>query len=358
MADLKKLEGKVGEKTPKGSTMRYTVALLTLGVGLIAFGVYLAGSGSSITASTNPPTPDDPSPRTASSVTPPTPNVPSRDGEYPPVPTLPGKFSFTSGWSMISGDALYGYDLTDFRNAGLALYSFNDPKYANRDFAVVFGDAKQCAEETIGCDVIDPQPPLGYYVYNPKSSTVSVDLAPGEAPDLAKNIFGRGWHVFYWGGDAVSESELLERLTITYSDGKKLTAKQAMTDAEHRVSLKIFGVVDETTIDKTKAIRELGSENTATQIITIPKEGYFWMYLRRTPKRVTAITVDDNYTALTASEKSLIDTWIVANNLNECGDPKDTMYTGGSCLFDESTGQNRDKYELIIGKFPQKPWRN
>ncbi len=348
MANLENLEGNVGQKsTKKASIGKLTAGLMVLGVGLIAFGIYLSSSGVSIRADVEPPKPADPS-----RVSPPTPDDP---GDYPPVPPGPNEFAFRAGWSMISGEELYGYDLTEFRNAGLALYSFNDPKYANRDWAIVYGNSTECQAETIGCDVIYPQPPLGYYVYNKESKEVRVTLQPSEAPNLSNNIYGRGWHVIYWGGDAISEQELLDRITLTYSDGKKLTAKQAVSDKEHKVSLKIYGVVDEHTIDISKAIKELGSNQ--NQITTIPKEGYFWLYFRRTAKRVTAISLNDDYSVV-ENEKTLIDAWIKSGNLTECGDPAGTVYTGGSCLYDESLPGYRDKYELIIEKFPNKPWRN
>lgn len=55
-------------------------------------------------------------------------------------------------------------------------------------------------------------------------------------------------------------------------------------------------------------------------------------------------------------EKQKIDAWIVENNLNQYGDSKDTVYTGGTPLFDERTGKSTDRYEYIIQKHPDKPW--
>ncbi|PIT89225.1 MAG: hypothetical protein COU27_01445 [Candidatus Levybacteria bacterium CG10_big_fil_rev_8_21_14_0_10_36_7] len=56
------------------------------------------------------------------------------------------------------------------------------------------------------------------------------------------------------------------------------------------------------------------------------------------------------------AEKKLIDNWILKNNLNEFGDPKDTMYAGGTPLFDERTGKTIDKYDYILQKHPDRPW--
>lgn len=38
-------------------------------------------------------------------------------------------------------------------------------------------------------------------------------------------------------------------------------------------------------------------------------------------------------------EKQLIEAWIRENNLNQYGNSKDTVYTGGTPLFDKKTGQ-------------------
>ena len=55
-------------------------------------------------------------------------------------------------------------------------------------------------------------------------------------------------------------------------------------------------------------------------------------------------------------EKRVIDTWIVSNGLDEVGNPRGTMYTGGTPLFDESTGRRVDRYEYIVGAHPDRPW--
>lgn len=56
-------------------------------------------------------------------------------------------------------------------------------------------------------------------------------------------------------------------------------------------------------------------------------------------------------------EKELIDAWIIENNLNQYGDPKDTVYMGGTPLFNERTGESIDKYEYILRNHPNSPWK-
>jgi len=48
-----------------------------------------------------------------------------------------------------------------------------------------------------------------------------------------------------------------------------------------------------------------------------------------------------------------IDRWIRENDLNEYGDPKDTVYAGGTPLFDMLTGETKDRYEYILERHPE-----
>jgi len=59
---------------------------------------------------------------------------------------------------------------------------------------------------------------------------------------------------------------------------------------------------------------------------------------------------------ISLEEKELIEAWIIENNLNQYGDSKDTVYIGGTPLFDERTGQSIDKYEYILRNHSDRPW--
>jgi hypothetical protein len=59
---------------------------------------------------------------------------------------------------------------------------------------------------------------------------------------------------------------------------------------------------------------------------------------------------------LTPDERKLIDQWIKNTNLNRYGDPKGTVYTGGTPLFNEATGQYKDLYQYILERHPYRPW--
>lgn len=56
-------------------------------------------------------------------------------------------------------------------------------------------------------------------------------------------------------------------------------------------------------------------------------------------------------------EKQLIEAWILANDLNQYGDTKDTVYIGGTPLFDEMTGESIDRDEYILSRYPDRPWK-
>ncbi|MFH1030673.1 MAG: hypothetical protein V1770_05445 [bacterium] len=51
--------------------------------------------------------------------------------------------------------------------------------------------------------------------------------------------------------------------------------------------------------------------------------------------------------------KKKIDDWIVSGNYNQYGDPKNLMYTGGTPLFNEMTGELTDRYEYILRNHPE-----
>jgi len=57
---------------------------------------------------------------------------------------------------------------------------------------------------------------------------------------------------------------------------------------------------------------------------------------------------DNEKKELTRDDKDKIDKWIEDNNLNRYGDAMGALYTGGTPLFNEETGESLDRYEYII----------
>jgi len=52
----------------------------------------------------------------------------------------------------------------------------------------------------------------------------------------------------------------------------------------------------------------------------------------------------------------LADDWLKRQGLNKYGDSVDTMYMGGTPLFNESTGERIDRYLYLTMQFPKLPW--
>lgn len=61
---------------------------------------------------------------------------------------------------------------------------------------------------------------------------------------------------------------------------------------------------------------------------------------------------------ISQAEKDKIDNWIAANDLNQYGDPQNTLYAGGTPLFNEDTGEKIDRYQYIINNHSDRPWNN
>jgi len=54
-----------------------------------------------------------------------------------------------------------------------------------------------------------------------------------------------------------------------------------------------------------------------------------------------------------ATEVQCVDGWLSSQGLDEYGNPKGTMYVGGTPLFDETTGKTTDRLEYIYQSHPE-----
>ncbi len=52
-------------------------------------------------------------------------------------------------------------------------------------------------------------------------------------------------------------------------------------------------------------------------------------------------------------QEKCVDRWLAEQKLNPYGDPPDTTYAGGNPLFDEATGQAKDRLEHVFQKHPE-----
>lgn len=76
------------------------------------------------------------------------------------------------------------------------------------------------------------------------------------------------------------------------------------------------------------------------------------------PKSVTTTTTSiESHQPITDEEKLQIEVWIQKNNLNQYGDSIDTMYMGGTPLFNEMTGETVSVYDYILENHLDKPWK-
>mmetsp|Transcript_18177 Transcript_18177/g.22894 ORF Transcript_18177/g.22894 Transcript_18177/m.22894 type:complete len:92 (-) Transcript_18177:247-522(-) len=60
--------------------------------------------------------------------------------------------------------------------------------------------------------------------------------------------------------------------------------------------------------------------------------------------------------AIMASVPTQIDAWLEKHGLNRFGDEQGTMYMGGTPLFNEMTGESKDRLTYLKEKFPNLPW--
>jgi hypothetical protein len=51
--------------------------------------------------------------------------------------------------------------------------------------------------------------------------------------------------------------------------------------------------------------------------------------------------------------EACVDQWLKERGLNQYGDPPDTLYAGGTPLFDEETGERTDRLEYVFKRHPE-----
>jgi len=283
------LEDRVLEQK-KGKSKRVFLIIAGLFIlGIVSmYGGMKIFSKLSISASTDePPIPPDPlvSVTVTSSTEPPVPPDPSD-------PTLVD-VEFPSGWSMVSGSILASRNLTPISNAGIYLYSFNDPNpgLQNRNWVVSNPDIAIKADYSpINSSLkIWPHPALGYYAYNPSGKkTLSLSKITSTRPD-SQLIFARGWHLMYWSDAAATKDDLLKKVTLNYNDQTKENLMTATGQNSHKASIKIYVVTHQSNISSA-SVKELTGQDSSTTISKIPANSFYWVYLRRTKSRVIDVT--------------------------------------------------------------------
>ena len=112
-----------------------------------------------------------------------------------------------------------------------------------------------------------------------------------------------------------------------------------------------------------ESLHESGQEG--VWLLNVPKKGryysadYAWQFQPMVNlERIRSVIERENEQPLLVLEldpwkKRVIDQWIIDNDLNRYGDPRDTAYMGGTPLFDETTGKYLDRYEYIYLNHPE-----
>lgn len=277
------LEDKVKNKKPHHARFLVGAGLVSFMVGavLLATGIYSINSSSRISA-------DSATADTASAtdvVLPPVPGVPARETDTGATTTESGDLSktFPAGWSMVAGSTIEGYDLIPFKDAGLILYSFNDPAFPNRDWTTYPSGSETTTS-------ISAYAPMGYYVYNPAAEqkvTLKKTAVVAKKNDF---MYARGWHILYWPNALSEKNQFMSSVKLVYSDGSTESLASAMSQDKHMASIRIYVVNNEKSAEE-GSIKELTGQDTTTTISKIPQNSYFWIYLRRTKDRVVNITV-------------------------------------------------------------------
>ncbi|MBN1209257.1 MAG: hypothetical protein JXB05_30655 [Myxococcaceae bacterium] len=54
-----------------------------------------------------------------------------------------------------------------------------------------------------------------------------------------------------------------------------------------------------------------------------------------------------------AAQERCVDTWLSSKKLDRYGNPEGTMYAGGTPLFNEATGESRDRLEYVYERQPE-----
>ncbi|WP_309890731.1 hypothetical protein [Archangium sp.] len=55
----------------------------------------------------------------------------------------------------------------------------------------------------------------------------------------------------------------------------------------------------------------------------------------------------------TTAMESCVDRWLEGKKLDRYGHPEGTMYAGGSPLFNEATGESKDRMEYVFARQPE-----
>lgn len=114
----------------------------------------------------------------------------------------------------------------------------------------------------------------------------------------------------HWNQTAATKNELMGKLSISYSDKSSLSLVDAIKADIHKASIKVYVIMDPANISAS-SIKELTGKDSANSLSKIPKDSYFWIYLRRTALRATSISQSSSSTSSPQPSQTITDDILV-----------------------------------------------
>lgn len=127
-------------------------------------------------------------------------------------------FSLAEGWNLVSSDVMFGVtaQLESFLKSGGGLFVLN-PK--NKQYSGGSGDVRAVTESVESAQALLPDgdnvSALGWWVYTPKSTPVTVDFAIGQD----RIDYYKGAYHFYQGWNLVGMSEVMVGKSLSEVSG-------------------------------------------------------------------------------------------------------------------------------------------
>jgi len=91
------------------------------------------------------------------------------------------------------------------------------------------------------------------------------------------------------------------------------------------------------------------SDSPAAGAAAPPKQGS----ARIEPRTVSDAGSTADAGGANAAREACVDRWLASRKLDRYGSKQGTMYTGGTPLFDERTGETRDRLEYVFSRYPE-----
>lgn len=197
------------------------------------------------------------------------------------------------------------------------------------------------------------KPGIGFWVYDAKGGDYSlpqtkVETNINESYTLPLDI---GWNQV---GNPYTKRLILNQ--------EKILIKELAEDgSESGTSYTLKAAIENSTLSKPFSVQMDASGAMTTK--EMPVDSILSAYsgfLIKSTKKLNLVLPGKEIIAsgdvITPAERAKIEAWINENGLNQYGDPSGTVYSGGTPLFNEKTGQTIDRIDYIIEQHPDRGW--